>query len=89
MKKHFDELGRVVIPKDIREELDFGKNDIVEIRLNNYEIILSNPKYKSKQEQLKFLMERENKLQIIEFILKNVETVTISDIKKILNLKSK
>lgn len=86
MQRHFDELGRIVIPKDMREKLDFGKNDFAEIKLNNNEIILSNPKYKDKQELLKFLMERDNKLQNLEYVLKNVKSVTISDIKKILNL---
>ncbi len=88
MKKHFDKLGRVVIPRIFREELNFEENDIVDIKLNNYEIILSNPKYKDKQEIISFLMERENKLQIIEFILKNIETVTVNDIKRILNIKN-
>lgn len=86
MQRHFDELGRIVIPKDMREKLDFGKNDFAEIKLKNNEIILSNPKYKDKQELLKFLMERDNKLQNLEYVLKNVKSVTISDIKKILNL---
>lgn len=35
MQRHFDELGRIVIPKDMREKLDFGKNDFAEIKLNN------------------------------------------------------
>lgn len=86
MQRHFDELGRIVIPKEMREKLDFGKNDFAEIKLNNNEIILSNPKNKDKQELLKFLMERDNKLQNLEYVLKNVKSVTISDIKKILNL---
>lgn len=86
MKRHFDEVGRIVIPKEMREKLDFGIHDYAEIKLNDNEIILSNPKYKDQQEQLNFLMERENKLQNLEYVLKNVKTVTVSDIKKILNL---
>lgn len=86
MKRHFDEVGRIVIPKEMREKLDFGIYDYAEIKLNGNEIILSNPKYKDQQEQLNFLMERENKLQNLEYVLKNVKTVTVSDIKKILNL---
>lgn len=86
MQRHFDELGRIVIPKEMREKLDFGKNDFAEIKLNDNEIILSNPKYKDRQEILKFLMERDNKLQNLEYVLKNVKSVTVSDIKKILNL---
>lgn len=86
MKRHFDEMGRIVIPKEMREELDFGINDFAEIELIDNKIILSNPKNIDKQKYLEFLIERENKLQNIEYILKNVASVEISDIKKILKI---
>lgn len=33
MKKQIDKLGRIVIPKDIRKELDLKENDEVDIHL--------------------------------------------------------
>ena len=84
MKRHFDELGRIVIPKEMREELNFGMNDFAEIELINNKIVISNPKNNDKQKQLEFLMGRENKLQRIEYILKNIKSVEIEDIKRIL-----
>lgn len=87
MKRHFDNLGRIVIPKDIREELDFGSNDFAEIEIVNKKIIITNPKDIDKQAQVDFLINRENKLQEIEYILKNIKSVEIQDIKNILKIK--
>ncbi len=84
MKRHFDETGRIVIPKEMREELDFGINDFAEIELINNKIVITNPENDDKQKQLEFLMERENKLQRIEYIIKNIKSVEIEDIKRIL-----
>lgn len=84
MKRHFDELGRIVIPKEMREALDLGPFDYAEIELINNKIVISNPENNDKQKQFEFLMERENKLQRIEYILKNIKSVEIEDIKRIL-----
>lgn len=84
MKRHFDDLGRIVIPKDMREELDFGSYDLAEIEIVNKKIIITNPKDADKQAQMDFLIERENKLQEIEYVLKNIKNVEIEDIKNIL-----
>ena len=70
MQRHFDKTGRIVIPKEMRKELGFESEDYAEIELIDNKIILSNPK-NSKYKQLEFLKERENKLQNIEYILKN------------------
>lgn len=86
MKRHFDKLGRIVIPKEMRKELNFEVNDCAEISLIENKIILSNPKNNDIDKRLEFLMERENKLQSIEYLLKNVESIKISDIKKILDI---
>ena len=88
MQRHFDKTGRIVIPKEMRKELGFESEDYAEIELIDNKIILSNPK-NSKYKQLEFLKERENKLQNIEYILKNIETVTINDIKNILEINAK
>lgn len=86
MKRHFDKLGRIVIPKEMRKELNFEVNDCAEILLMENKIILSNPKNNDIDKQLDFLMERERKLQSVEYLLKNVESIKISDIKKILDI---
>ena len=88
MQRHFDKTGRIVIPKEMRKELGFESEDYAEIELIDNKIILSNPK-NSKYKQLEFLKERENKLQNIEYILKNIDTVTINDIKNILEINAK
>lgn len=38
--KRIDNLGRVVLPKDVRKKLNLHENDEIEIILNNDEIIL-------------------------------------------------
>ncbi len=38
--KRIDDLGRIVIPKDIRKELEIETNENMEISINNNEIIL-------------------------------------------------
>ncbi len=84
MKRHFDEVGRIVIPKEMRKELNFGNRDFAEIELIGNKIVISNPDNNDEQKQLEFLMNRENKLQRIEYVLKNIKSVEIEDIKRIL-----
>ena len=38
--RHVDELGRIVIPKEIRNSLDIDVNDLLEIYVDNEKIIL-------------------------------------------------
>lgn len=40
MVRHVDELGRVVIPKEIRNKLDIKEKDPIEIYVEGYSIIL-------------------------------------------------
>ncbi len=40
IRRHLDDLGRVVIPKEIRESLNISSGDFVEISCLNGEIIL-------------------------------------------------
>lgn len=42
--KEIDNLGRIVIPKDMRDRLGFGKN--VEVVLTEDGIFIHNPRYK-------------------------------------------
>lgn len=41
MKRHIDELGRIVIPKEIRKELDLKRYDELKITTKGNKIILS------------------------------------------------
>ena len=38
MIRRVDELGRVVLPAELRRELDIGERDLVEVRLEGEEI---------------------------------------------------
>lgn len=43
MKKKVDNLGRFVIPKELRESLDISPNDDVEFNIIDNKIIISKP----------------------------------------------
>jgi len=40
MIRRVDELGRVVLPAELRRELDIGERDLVEVRLEGEEICI-------------------------------------------------
>ena len=40
MVRRVDELGRVVIPKEIRDKLDIQEKDPIEIYVDGYSIVL-------------------------------------------------
>lgn len=51
MKRTIDDLGRIVIPSEIRKELDIQPYQELRIELNNNKIVISNPKgMRSKEE---------------------------------------
>lgn len=41
MKRKIDSLGRIVLPKEIRRELDLKENDFLNIELKERKIILT------------------------------------------------
>lgn len=43
MKRKMDKLGRLVIPKEMREELNMQEGKDVDIKLESNKIILTNP----------------------------------------------
>ena len=54
MKRKIDELGRFVIPKEIRKELGIKDNDLINIECTGNKIIITNPSevdYKSRCEK--------------------------------------
>ena len=48
VSRRIDELGRIVIPKEIRNSLDINSYDLVQISVENNNIVLS--KYKTVNE---------------------------------------
>lgn len=40
ISRHVDELGRVVIPKELRRSLDIEEGDLMEISLKGQDVIL-------------------------------------------------
>lgn len=43
MKRKIDELGRIVIPKEMRKELDIKENDPLNIEVQDNKIIITKP----------------------------------------------
>lgn len=79
MNRKIDELGRLVIPKEMRDQLDLHNGDIAEIRLVDDEVIITNPKKTSFKEWLESYIDilrkqdldidEENTLTILEEVL--------------------
>ena len=44
MQRHIDDLGRVVIPKEMRKQLKIENGDKINIELKDNKIIITNPK---------------------------------------------
>ena len=46
IERHIDDLGRIVIPKEMRDKLNFEKNQIVNIKLFDDHIEIGKPKHR-------------------------------------------
>lgn len=60
MKRNIDALGRIVIPVEIRKQLDINNGDSVDIDLVDNKIVISNPSeidYKQVVKELKEWLE--------------------------------
>ena len=68
MTKKMDELGRLVIPKEIREQLEIDKNTILKIELEDNRIIIS----KDESEYSKMLYANEELAKKWEEIIKEL-----------------
>ena len=66
--RRIDELGRIVIPKDIRKELRIINNDLIEIKVENNKIILSKNK------------ENNDYLRMCNRIIENIYKITKNNI---------
>jgi AbrB family looped-hinge helix DNA binding protein len=58
MNKRIDELGRLCIPKAMRNELGINDNDLVNIECKDNKIIISNAKEIRSREEIKNFLER-------------------------------
>lgn len=77
MKRKIDELGRFVIPKEIRKELGIKYNDLINIECTGNKIIITNPSevdYKSRCEKA---------LEYIEIIDNRNTYIEISELRYI------
>lgn len=80
MKRKIDELGRLVIPKEIRTEIGLNDGDSVEIQLEDNRIIVTNPQnidYKTRvekalkkiQEQMPFTIDDKDSYEVCNELL--------------------
>lgn len=53
MERKIDDSGRIVIPKDMKNQLGLKDNSIVNIDINDNEIIITNPKRIKSTEEIK------------------------------------
>lgn len=74
MTRKIDELGRLVIPKEIREQLEIDKNTILKIELEDNRIVIS----KDESEYSKMLYANEELLRKVMYYEKLLEENNIS-----------
>ncbi len=60
MIRHIDDLGRIVIPKEIRHKLDIDMLDELEIKTESGKIILSKTKYLKCEQCLECISKKDN-----------------------------
>lgn len=80
MNRKIDDLGRLSIPKEMRDKIGLVNGKEAHIELLEDKIIVSNPDTKSRMD---YLLERDNKLQTIETIFKN-EPVDLDKLSEII-----
>ncbi len=72
--RRIDELGRIVIPKDIRKKLRILEDDILELKIENNKLVIT--KNNNDNEYIKFI---ENILNNLYKIIKNNIIITTND----------
>lgn len=71
--RKIDTLGRIVIPKEIRHQLQILDNDCLEIKCNDKQIIISKANNQPYQQELTFIKETCTKLYHKEILLINAQ----------------
>lgn len=69
IERKIDNLGRIVLPKEMRDRLGIDENIPVEITSNEVSIIIKNPKVMRTQSEIKQRLEKEEN-EIIKETLK-------------------
>lgn len=59
IERKIDNLGRIVLPKEMRDRLGIDENIPVEITSNEVSIIIKNPKVMRTQSEIKQRLEKE------------------------------
>lgn len=77
MTRKMDELGRLVIPKEMREQLEIDKNTILKIELEDNRIVIS----KDESEYSKMLYANEELTRKVMYYEKLLEENNISYLK--------
>ena len=66
IERKIDNLGRIVLPKEMRDRLGIEENIPVEITSNEVSIIIKNPKVMRTQSEIKQRLEKEENETIKE-----------------------
>lgn len=74
MNRHFDELGRIVIPKEMRCALNLAAHEDVRIELKGDKIILTNPNKFNIEEYIQQLMDRYDNTGVVWPVLNDILT---------------
>lgn len=77
MTRKMDELGRLVIPKEMREQLEIDKNTILKIEIEDNRIVIS----KDESEYSKMLYANEELLRKVMYYEKLLEENNISHLR--------
>ena len=81
LTRRIDELGRIVIPKEIRKNLQIRNNDELEINVQNNKIILSKYNILENKQMTKIIIETLSKYTKNNILLTTKNSIVESNIK--------
>lgn len=89
MIRKIDELGRIVLPKEIRNNLNIRENDNLEIQIQNEKLILKKiDKFLSYEEKVKKIISIFDKTFNLKIVVINQNEIVLNS-KNVINLTSK